>query len=269
VRTASYAVIRYIADPARNEPLNVGILVWDAAGYELRLDEAAAARVIRDHPFLPSDALRALQPSIDEQLQQADPFSPDAIGRLLANQRGHPVNWSDARITSIDEAKNETLATAADRLVVRLVHPRRRGGGGGLRPVELFERHLAVLVKAGAISRGHVFPQSKTGIHRSVDFFANHGANVALDAVKLAYQKADDVLLRADAQANKVQDILAGNDVTYLVYVELSNDPKMGETNDAARRIVESAGALVSSDFEATAIQLQRAALTGDQSHDG
>ena len=28
MKPAQYAVIRYIADPARNEPLNIGILAW-------------------------------------------------------------------------------------------------------------------------------------------------------------------------------------------------------------------------------------------------
>lgn len=249
--------------------MNIGILAWDAAGYELRLDEAATARVIRDHPFLPSDALRALQSSLDEQLRHIEPFSPDSVGKLLAGQRGYPVSWSESRITSVDESKHETLACAADRLVARIVHPQRRGGGGGPRSIDLFARRLDVLVKTGAISRGHVFPRSATGIRRSVDFFANHDANVALDVVKLAYKRADDVLLRADAQANKVSDVLAQNDVIFLVYVELSPDPKMLDANATARQIVEAAGAQVSSDFDEAATRIQRAALTGGRASQG
>jgi hypothetical protein len=40
---AQYSLIRYIPDPARNEPLNVGILVWSGSGIRLRLEPQAFA----------------------------------------------------------------------------------------------------------------------------------------------------------------------------------------------------------------------------------
>ena len=49
---ATYSVIRYIADPARNEPLNMGILAWNEIDIELKIHSEAVARIIRSHPHL-------------------------------------------------------------------------------------------------------------------------------------------------------------------------------------------------------------------------
>ena len=90
MKTASYAVIRYVADPGRNEPLNVGVLVWDDAGFNVRIDDDAIARVVRDHPFLPRDGLRSLRPTIEHALDGAGPFSSDRMVSFFQVQSGFP-----------------------------------------------------------------------------------------------------------------------------------------------------------------------------------
>jgi hypothetical protein len=54
---AQYSVIRYMADPARGERLNLGVLLWTEGAYRLAVDPSAAERVIRENPRL--DVLRA------------------------------------------------------------------------------------------------------------------------------------------------------------------------------------------------------------------
>ena len=131
MKTASYAVIRYVADPGRNEPLNVGILAWDDAGFELRVDDAATARVVRDHPFLARDALRSLRPMIERSLSDLTPFSPDRHRDLFKSQSGFPIMWSETRLTTLDESRPSPLAHTVERLTARIVRPRHGPGGHG------------------------------------------------------------------------------------------------------------------------------------------
>jgi hypothetical protein len=83
-----------------------------------------------------------------------------------------------------------------------------------------------------------------------VHFFANSGANVALDAVSLAVKDAETIRLRADAEAYKVVDILEENEIRFLVYCEFHRDPELHQVNERARRILESAGAEVMIDID-------------------
>ena len=59
-----YSVIRCIPDPARGETFNVGILVWNGAGYRLSIDPNAAKRAARENPLFARDALHGLESAV-------------------------------------------------------------------------------------------------------------------------------------------------------------------------------------------------------------
>ena len=84
-----------------------------------------------------------------------------------------------------------------------------------------------------------------------MDFYANSRANVALDVVNLALVRADEIRLRADAEAFKIWDLLADGDLNeYLVYCEFPPDDKPEGLKQNATKIMESTGGRVTRDLD-------------------
>jgi hypothetical protein len=252
MREASYAVVRYIADPARSEPLNVGIIIWTEKGWSLRVDEAAVARVVRENPRLERDALLYLDAYLRRELAtRVPPFTEEGFLRVIKEQTGFPVLISEPRATMVGGETVSDINAALGQLVSRIVTPRRRSGGSGLRVVSFLERELRPYVERQAISRHHTFIAPRTGVTRSVDFYANSRANVALDVVNLALVRADEIRLRADAEAFKIWDLLADGDLNeYLVYCEFPPDDKPEGLKQNATKIMESTGGRVTRDLD-------------------
>lgn len=244
MKSAQYSLIRYLADPARGEPLNVGIVAWDGSDFELALDHQALARVIRDNPKLHRDSLFALESMLQDRLEQ-NRRDERPISEFIENQRGYPVLFSEPRHTTVMGAKTG-LNEAVERLLMRSVRPGRRGGGGGIDIADLAERGLKEAVAAHHVDRDYMFQRSRTGVPRRVDYFANSGRQIALDIIKLNLKRADEIRLRADAEAYKIYDIGSENQVSaFVVLTEFSPDPELASANDGARRIMRSAGANV------------------------
>lgn len=258
---ASYSVVRYVPDPGRGESLNIGILLWDEDSYRFSVDEKAVERVIRENPLLERDALLYVEPVLSEQLSTAVVPVAARIKSMLGGQRGFPIQLSDARFTMLDE--DGGMDATIERLTNRIVTPKRRTGGHTPRPVDLLERRLTPLLRSEAISRNHFFNHSRTGVPRKADFFANSGANVALDVVKLAITRADEIRLRSDAEAFKVYDVLEAddNDVNdYFVFCEFAENQELEETNHNARTVIEQQGATVVTSLDAATSVLEVAA---------
>jgi DUF3037 family protein len=258
---AHYSVIRYMPDPGRGENLNIGILLWeeDSAEYRLSFDQKAIDRVVKENPHLERDSLLYIEPMLHERLASAVAPATARIKAILDHQ-GFPLNFTEPRFTTVledDDGLDDTL----DRLVKRVVRPRRRYSPSK-RPVEEMERKVKPLIQSRKVSRDYVLPGTKTGVRRSADFFANSGANVALDVVKLALKEADRIRERADAEAFKVADVLNGDtDVNkYFVYCQLHSAKEFADTNDDVRTIIEGQGARVLTDMDEAAEVLENAA---------
>jgi hypothetical protein len=263
MKPAQYAVIRYIADPVHNEAQNVGILAWGDEQYRVRVDAEAAARVVRDHPWLGRDALLYLEPHLRAELDAAlerVPTADEAILRVPRSQKGYPVLLSEARSTSVLEEGPQGRDETVDRLVKRLVIPRRRGGGGrggGPSPTEEIGKQLRPLILQGLVQPNYAFSKSRSGIPRTVDFFANSTTNVAIDAVCLALRSANEIQLRADAEAFKVEDIRADSPVGFITYCQITDDPEMQDVFSRAFQVLVAAGAKVVTTPEAAVERLR------------
>lgn len=257
---AQYSVIRYIPDPGRGERLNIGILLWeDQSGeYRLELDEKAIERVIRENPRLERDSLLYIEPMLTERLASAVVPVPARIKALLDGQKGFPLDISEARFTTIAEDENG-LDQTLERLVKRVVRPRRRGGGGKSPVIEMHDR-LKPLIRNQRVSRAYPVT-AKSGVERKIDFFANSGSNVALDVLQLAITKADDIRDRADAKGMKVIDLLDGTSVKdYIVYCHFSDDRQLADVYGEARTVMEAQGARVIDNPDDAAKALEHAA---------
>ncbi len=263
MRLAHYAVIRYVADPARNEPVNVGIVLWNDAGSRLRLDDEAVARVVRDNPHLSRDSLLYLNRFLSRRLAVNRPLNGTGpLEDRIQEGSQFPVFFTEARFTTVRDGSEDALDTELEGLLGRIVRPQRRGWSG--RPgtaANLAKRWKPWLGKR--LVRNHVFEDSRTGIPRVVSFYANSGADVAVDVLGLAVKEANEIQQRADAEAYKVEDILAVHDLRYLVHCDLYWEDRYASANAAAIRTLETAGARVLTSLEDTATQVEKAIGVG------
>jgi hypothetical protein len=261
---AHYSVLRYVPDPGRGESLNIGILLWEEGtdAYRLSVDEKAVERVIRENPRLERDALLYVEPMLLEQLSSAISPVTARIKNLMDKQVAFPLDMSEPRFTTIAPDEGG-LDQTLDRLIGRVVRPKRRSGPRHANPMEAMDRALSPLISAEAVSRNHFFGATKTGVLRSADFFANSGANVALDVVRLALKESDRIRERADAEAFKVYDVLQADSSIndYVVYCDFADSPESAEINENARLVIEDQGAHVLTDLDEAASVLSNAAV--------
>jgi hypothetical protein len=186
-----------------------------------------------------------------------------AIQARLAAVSGFPVVVSEARMTTIGEDDHALTATL-DRLVDRIVKPKRRQGRGPINILQELERRLEPLIERHVVVANHVFERTRTGVPRRVDFFANSGANVAVDTLRLNLKRADEIRLRADAQAYKISDITEKQrGLTYMVLATFGEDEDLIDANAQARKILVSTPARIVDDMDEVAIELERAATRG------
>ncbi len=257
---AQYAVIRYIADPARKEPLNIGVVLWHDLGCRLQLDSDAITRVVRENPYLTADSLMYVEPFIRNRLALDRPVngSVDLRGRVRGASQ-FPVVLSDPLMTMvIDESEGSLDEEVAD-LIARIVRPaKHRRGGVRAGAIQTLAKRWKPWI-GHQIARDHLFGTTKSGNPRKVDFFANSGTNVAVDVLALAVKEAKDIQQRADAEAYKVEDVIhRHNDVRFLVHCDMKTSDSYHEANLAAIRSLTTAGATVFTDVEKTADELMR-----------
>lgn len=242
---ARYSLIRYIPDPARGEQLNIGILAWTERHIVLELDDSAVERVRRENPHLAMDALRGLDEQIRDELAAIDGDPAQAVTAWVAGQRGYPTVATEDRYTTVATDDVEALRETVGRLLSRIVHPRRRTGGRQSDIGSMLERALAPLLLSHRIVREHEFTASRSGVPRQVAYFANSGANTALDLVKLTLKKPDEIMRRADAEAFKIEDIRERNDIDIVVLCAVGGDDTVHDATADAQRIIRSVGASV------------------------
>lgn len=254
---ARYSVIRYIPDLGRGESLNVGILLWDDSDFGVALENKAIERVVRENPRLERDALLYVEPMLRERLSDDGLPVPERVERMLANQRGYPIDLTPARFTTVEETFD--FDEELRRLTSRIVEPKRRTGGGQ-RAIDLVERGLRLLVRTQRVSRNHFFPDTKTGVQRRADFFANSAANVALDVLGLTLKRADNVREKADAEAMKVYDVLGGPapPSEYVVFCDFGVHVDDAVNSDA-RKVLEAQGATIVTEADEATRMMTRA----------
>lgn len=247
MNTAQYVVIRYIADAARNESLNVGIIIWTDTQYRIEINQEAVERVIRENPRLDSEALSYIEPLMRKRLGAELTLDRRRIDGLLSSQRGFPIVLTEPRQASLgDGHPSVQIEVALDRLVNRIIRPRRRAGGGDLNPTSEIEAQIRPLLKSRHIMPKHPFEVSRSGVMRSVDFYVNSNASVAVDAIKLAIKNVKDIRVRADAQAYKIVDLMEFNRLDFLVYCQISTlHEEQDEPIQNAMQIIQSTGARV------------------------
>lgn len=262
MRSAEYAVVRFVADPARNEPVNLGIVLWTERASRLKLDDDAIARVVRDNPHLSRDSLHYLDNFLRRRLAMGDVGGTSEIARHIQNRSQFPVLITEPRFTTLSDDSEAAIDDELNALLARVVRPQSRRAGW--RPGTA--RQLAQRWKpwlGAKVVQNYVFEQSKTGVPRMVSFFANSGADIAVDVLSLAIKDADDIQRRADAEAYKVVDVLAKHHVSFVVHCDMRGDDQYEDANAAALRTLSTSGARVTTTVEDTVAAVESAIGVG------
>jgi hypothetical protein len=168
MKPASYSVIRYIADSARNEPINVGIVIWTDDRVDLRVEEAAMAHVIHENPHLDRDALAYLEEMLDSEVLAQWPKDNGGRTEMFAAFRTGPVMLTEPRETSIDDRQAMGFEVTLDRLLGRLVRPRKRRREG--HPGRVTRRDVAddvVKLLRDVLRESYAVPTAETVVHEA------------------------------------------------------------------------------------------------------
>ncbi len=259
---AEYSVIRYNADPGRDEWLNIGIVLWDHQGFQVRIQGDAINRVIRDNPHLERDALLHLESQIQAELEGHDSYDPDNLVEQLKEQPGFPVAFTEPRPTLLDTDTAQAFQKELDWLVGRIVQTKRRFGGSPQNVAMVMERKLGAYIARNVVQRHHPFATSRSGLRHTAEFYLNSSTNVAVDILGLAVQQAEIIRQRAWATAFKVNDVQTANDyIRYYVVCQFSEQAQLAEVNRNARLAIESTGATILTDVDEAVHVIESKAL--------
>jgi hypothetical protein len=251
--SVQYSVVRFNPDPARNELLNVGILIWRGADYLLKIDGRASTRIAKGYPSVPSDELIALDSIVRERFVPSGVFDEGQFRNILDRHPGYPVSLTEPRQTHADASAPLLLDRELKSLIERIVAPPKQPSPPDSAPVQALTKELKLLIRKRKIRCNHRFDVSRTGVTRTVDFYVNSTGQLAMDAIRLDFSNENRIVEKADAQAFKVEDIINKNNLRYIVYCKIHEDSAGDGIIADARRIIEGAGAEVLEDLDEAA----------------
>ena len=257
---ARYSLIRFLADPARNEPINVGVIAWDASGVRLGLDDAALYRVYRLNPNLAKAAVDHVEELLESSIVARWGDAEGDPERLLSPFRKPPVLLTEPMLTNGDGSA-ANLEVVVDRLLRRLVRVVPRGNERGpknQRVVTYFNDRFRRLIDEERIDTDVELPTG-SGVTLAVNFWANSGANVALDVVNLSLSTPRKIQERVYSEAGKAFDLLGSGSTVrdLIIYCAPPTDDNLGATVAIAKAVIETTGATVTADREEAAIRFE------------
>lgn len=236
----TYAVVRYIADPARDEPINVGIVARGPAGAVFKTDATALDRMRLTDPYVDpatfghiTEYLNDLvsRPLLRFALTGPETVAPWQPGFLDALRARLPERFTagDALFIEYADESRAAMENAAADLVERLVKPATRKPRFPSDPGAPLERLKKLL--AGHIQRGQVMVQPAvqgfTHRVRRPDLYYRRadGTPVVIATVKLSQRAPHIVSQTADAKAFELFDIKTQQKAHTVAVVEPPDQP--------------------------------------------
>lgn len=246
-----YSIVRYVPDPLREERVNVGVALVAEDGSFARCRFLHNWSRVRGFGAEDISFLKEFAADLEREMARtADLFEPrgfeaDCLGAYAANW-ANSIQLSEPRASVADDL---------DALLTRLVHQflvEPTPGAPRHWPAALaLEKRFRPWVDKHVIEPGHTFGDSRSGVPRVVSYFANSGANLALEALRLDLKRAESIQTRADAEARKIEDIRNRHaEIDMIVYCELPEDPALGQASRFARLTLEDVGAQVTSNLD-------------------
>ena len=172
VSRARYAVLRCVADPGRQEALNLGLVAWTDNEIALRVDRRAARRIARQSLNLAARDLVQIGDDLDAELKDIHAAATDLDETLkgwMTMAARFPFSFSEVRQTTIGNA--EGLEATVERLTARVVSPPRAmlAKPSGPDPVARLAKSLGPLIRSRKAVKSHCFEQTRSGVQRRVD----------------------------------------------------------------------------------------------------
>jgi hypothetical protein len=247
-----YSVVRYVPDPVRDEPINIGIIATGPAGAVFVSDDAAFERMRIVDPFLDADTIPHIQDYIDRLVREPvtrvaertvetiDPWMPGFLDSLRDR---FPERFVLGRLLYIEYAdeSREAMADAAADLADRLVKPVTRKPAFPRDTGVPFERLKKLLRTAIKADRVQVRPaiQGFTRRVRHPDFFYRDrdGNGVIIVTVKLTQRRSQTLSQVADAKAFELLDMKQQQQARAIAVVEQPESPSP-ETLDVMQSIM-------------------------------
>ena len=253
----NYAVLRYIADPARDEPINAGILASGPSGAGFYTDSLALDRMRSVDPSLDPLTLDHVKDYMDRAarepalrvrpggIEAVEPWQPGFVDAL----RGQlPERFTLGRSLFIDYAdeSREAMDSAGADLVKRLVKPPPRrlafSEPDPGAPFERLKRLLATFIESGSV-RERPDIQGFTRRVRHPDFFYRRadGTAVIILTVKMDYQRPWQLSQAVDARAFELLDVKQSQHAVALALVEqpLQPSPEYFETLKSIQAVAD------------------------------
>jgi len=257
-----YTVVQYVPDPATDERINVGVLTYG--------DGQIRCRFLRDWRRVEQfggedigflrDLARDIQTAAGAQptlfaMPGAGRLDEETLRRMIGRWR-NSVQFTPTRASLLKPA--ELLDDVAGRF---LRESKPRAFRPTTKPAERLAQRFCKLIEDKVILPDQPFEGARSGVVRRVDFYADSGANLAIDTLRLAIKSPHDIIARADAEAFKLEDILEKHPVSAIVVCELASGQDVADANGAALRILKSAGTRVEveTDLEAAVDRVLRA----------
>lgn len=242
---ASYKLVKYIPDLARQEPLNIGILAWCQGQSVLVFDAHAFHRITTANGDLADDALKFITDAIVEEYNDArlrdgqdiDAFVREALSTPFLVTEERPFGIADAPVSGV----KATLANETERLMERLVKPqRRRSKQPSKGPKATLVSEYRRFLQPDQLQQSFEITATKTGHRRKVDLFINHHVDAVVDVLDIRSDATYDTAeIATDAMRSKSEDILDGN-AANVVIVHLAVDMRhqLGDFVPLARTLL-------------------------------
>ena len=239
----TYAVVRYIPDPARDEPINIGIIATGPAGAAFATDSAALERMRLLDPYVDPDSIAHIQEYLarlmDESVitvsasgvTEVQPWQPEFLQAVASRLPERFTLGRSLYIEYADESHDALTAAAkdlADRLVKPATRPARFPRDAGA-PFEQLKRHFRDAIKHGLIRERPALQGATHRVrHPDFSYTASDGTLVVIVTVKLSQRLEHVVSTTADAKAFELYDLMqrrSENPVRAIAVVEQPAEP--------------------------------------------
>jgi len=214
-----YSIVRYIADRARNEPINIGLILRYENQYFFDFSKESVERATTIDPNADESSLESIDEIIDGILsnpiyfwddQENDsveifPEDEDFLGSL-ARESSNKILFSEPRSIIIES--EESVDNAISMLLTRLVSPlkeRPRFAPKESKARKTFRQELNPWIKHGDVHVDMTL-YGKSGISREVDFFFENGSKNFVKKLDLNNRKESTIIQKAESQAYAVED---------------------------------------------------------------
>ena len=248
-RLGHYSIVRWIPNLVRGEFRNIAVVLV------LEGEEEGLVKVL-PNSYLPStikekgivaDLLQGLQARACE-----GGFDVGALQELSTALR------RSLQVTPPEPIRVQDGPTGIELLWKTYLKPKGGGAGRAHKPADVIASGLRRWIEQEEVTRNYNLPARTAGT-RKIDFFVNHGHNIAIDTLVLSVRRKDELIHRADAEANKLRDInQSWSDGKLNFWVVCDELDLERPEHKVAARILGDTGAVLSPRPQAALVELRK-----------